>query len=308
MHPRLRACAPGNRALSRRSACSVAYYLVVAGAVSACVVAASACGDAGSGARVERAVIVPSAGTAPPTLYFAVRHRGEAPLALEAITVDGAARVAVYAQHQHEVGVPVASAEVPAWQLWLPAYGVLRFAPGAIHGMLLELQRPLTMGETRRLTIRLANGDSVSGDARVVAYADVDDALSPSPRLRRLLAAGGRIAATLTGAPTGRASAPSVEEGRALYLANGCASCHGPEGHGDGPVAKTLTPPPRDLRDVTAFKNRTDPASIAQTIAEGIVGGGAMPRFAHLDAASRQSLALYVVALRLSPSTPSTRP
>ena len=33
---------------------------------------------------------------------------------------------------------------------------------------------------------------------------------------------------------------PSVIEGQALYRANGCTSCHGPSGHGDGPMAATL--------------------------------------------------------------------
>jgi mono/diheme cytochrome c family protein len=268
----------------------------------------AACGPSERGAQIERAVIVPSAGAAPPTLYFTVRYRGSAPVALDSIRVDGAGRVAIYAQHQHEVGIPVASAEVPVWRLWLPAHGMLRLAPGAVHGMLLQLQRPVIEGETRRLSLRLATGELVVGNARVVPYADVDDALSPSPRLRRVLAAGGRLMARITGAVGEGRSVATAADGRELYLGSGCASCHGPDGRGDGPVAKTLNPPPRDLRDVTAFKNRTDVASIAQTIAEGIVGGGAMPRFAHLNADERRALALYVVSLRLPPSTSNARP
>jgi mono/diheme cytochrome c family protein len=34
--------------------------------------------------------------------------------------------------------------------------------------------------------------------------------------------------------------------GRDTYLRY-CASCHGPEGRGDGPLAGSLTPPPADL-------------------------------------------------------------
>lgn len=37
-----------------------------------------------------------------------------------------------------------------------------------------------------------------------------------------------------------------VENGRISYLSY-CASCHGPEGKGDGPVAASLTTPPTDL-------------------------------------------------------------
>ena len=55
-----------------------------------------------------------------------------------------------------------------------------------------------------------------------------------------------------------RRSSPPVEpeiSGRVLYATNGCGACHGQEGKGDGPIAKTLTPPPRDFRDGASFKN-----------------------------------------------------
>jgi high-affinity iron transporter len=91
----------------------------------------------------------------------------------------------------------------------------------------------------------------------------------------------------------------SVREGRALYEANGCVSCHGLQGHGDGPVGKTLTPAPRDFRDAGAFKNGTDGAAIARTLAAGLsVNGGQMPRFSHLTEAERRSIALFVISLR----------
>lgn len=92
--------------------------------------------------------------------------------------------------------------------------------------------------------------------------------------------------------------ASSLEHGRALYAENGCANCHGTGGHGDGPVGKTLDPRPRDFRDATAFKRGTDVASIATAIAEGVRGGGKMPRFEHLSQAERRSLALFVMSLR----------
>jgi high-affinity iron transporter len=98
-------------------------------------------------------------------------------------------------------------------------------------------------------------------------------------------------------APFGDGS--SVPEGRALYEANGCVSCHGLQGHGDGPVGKTLTPAPRDFRDAGAFKNGTDVAAIARTLAAGLsVNGGQMPRFSHLTEAERRSIALFVISLR----------
>jgi len=42
------------------------------------------------------------------------------------------------------------------------------------------------------------------------------------------------------------AAPTSTPNGAALYLRH-CASCHGASGHGDGPAAAALTPPPNDL-------------------------------------------------------------
>ncbi|HZS60303.1 MAG TPA: cytochrome c [Gemmatimonadaceae bacterium] len=93
--------------------------------------------------------------------------------------------------------------------------------------------------------------------------------------------------------------APTAAVGRELYASNGCASCHGANGHGDGPVAKTLVPPPRDFRDASAFKNGTDVAAIATTLESGLSSnGGSMPSFRHLTRDERASLALYVISLR----------
>jgi high-affinity iron transporter len=91
----------------------------------------------------------------------------------------------------------------------------------------------------------------------------------------------------------------SVQEGRALYQANGCASCHGTQGHGDGPVGRTLNPPPRDFRDRGAFKNGRDLNAIAHTLAVGLFrDGGTMPQFGHLTERERRALAFFVMSLQ----------
>lgn len=109
-----------------------------------------------------------------------------------------------------------------------------------------------------------------------------------------------------------RAPLPTAREGRTLYAENGCASCHGATGRGDGPVSATLDPRPRDFRDAAAFKKGFDVTAIAATVGNGLLvevpvsdgrGGGThhrqgMPKFEHLSDVERQSLALYVIALR----------
>ena len=42
-----------------------------------------------------------------------------------------------------------------------------------------------------------------------------------------------------------------LASGKALFIRNGCAVCHGNAGRGDGPVASSLKPPPRDFRDLS---------------------------------------------------------
>ena len=91
----------------------------------------------------------------------------------------------------------------------------------------------------------------------------------------------------------------SIGEGRTLYETNGCVSCHGPLGHGDGTIGKTLTPAPRDFRDAGSFRNGADVDAIARTLAVGpSVNGGGMPQFGHLTEVERRSIALFVISLK----------
>jgi len=98
-------------------------------------------------------------------------------------------------------------------------------------------------------------------------------------------------------------AAGDVHRGGVLYATNGCAACHGNEGHWNGPLAKTLHPPPRDFRHADAFKNGTDPDSIATTLATGLTrDGGQMQSYAHLSERERHLIAQYVISLRAQPT------
>src|SRR5262249_26244461 len=61
----------------------------------------------------------------------------------------------------------------------------------------------------------------------------------------------------------------------AQVFATRCALCHGRDGHGDGPGAKGLKPPPRNFHDAAYMNSRTD-AQLLETIHKG---KGAMPRW-----------------------------
>jgi high-affinity iron transporter len=114
------------------------------------------------------------------------------------------------------------------------------------------------------------------------------------------------LASVLASGCAGQAasSMDEIERGRTLYASNGCGTCHGQTGRGDGPVARTLHPPPRDFRDAAAFKNGTDPSSVANTIATGLTrDGGQMQSYFHLSDRERYLLARFVISLRESPAT-----
>jgi high-affinity iron transporter len=84
-----------------------------------------------------------------------------------------------------------------------------------------------------------------------------------------------------------------VEQGKAAY-AKYCTSCHGPKGEGDGPAAKALKPPPRNL--VTQPMNG-GPPEIFQVLSTG-VKGTAMIAFKHLPENDRWAIAHYVDGLK----------
>ena len=78
-------------------------------------------------------------------------------------------------------------------------------------------------------------------------------------------------------------------------FATHCAVCHGAAGRGDGPAAKSLTPPPADLTDA-ARQGQLSVFGLYNTITLGIKGT-AMTGFAALSEAQRWALAFHVSTL-----------
>lgn len=105
------------------------------------------------------------------------------------------------------------------------------------------------------------------------------------------------LAAALKRMPAGGPPPPALEgvdldAGKRTYDGL-CASCHGPEGKGDGPAAASLDPGPTDWSHPDGHA-RTDSAQKAWLITHGVGSGSAMPPF---EAALSQGQILNVLAV-----------
>jgi cytochrome c oxidase subunit 4 len=74
-----------------------------------------------------------------------------------------------------------------------------------------------------------------------------------------------------------------------------CVTCHGAEGHGDGPASGGLNPKPRNFTAAASeWKNGRKPSQIFGTLTKGL---GGMPSFASAPADDRWALVHYVHSL-----------
>jgi len=95
-----------------------------------------------------------------------------------------------------------------------------------------------------------------------------------------------------------RTPAERIARGRVVYRGS-CASCHGDEGHGDGPSATGMKPPPGDF--AAPWRHGTDAADVRRLIADG-VPGSRMPSFGgSLSANDLDAVTAYVLSLAPSP-------
>lgn len=97
--------------------------------------------------------------------------------------------------------------------------------------------------------------------------------------------------------PLSPTQAPDLKRGAALYQAN-CASCHGAAGHGDGPLAKSLNPPPIAFSDHERARERSV-FSLQQIISHG-VAGTSMPAFNQISENDRWTIAFFASTLSYS--------
>jgi mono/diheme cytochrome c family protein len=86
-----------------------------------------------------------------------------------------------------------------------------------------------------------------------------------------------------------------MTRGKAIF-AQTCATCHGPEGKGDGPAGASLTPKPRNFTQNAGWKNGTRLEAIYKTLDEGIKGSS-MVSYRDLPKRDRMALAHVVQSL-----------
>ncbi|HYI12001.1 MAG TPA: SCO family protein [Thermoanaerobaculia bacterium] len=100
------------------------------------------------------------------------------------------------------------------------------------------------------------------------------------------------------------ACGPGAEapNGRELYLAYGCAACHGENGDGNGPSAGLSFVKPRDLRNLAAYSGPKSAEGIAGTIAIGIASGRTgMPGYPDIPQRERLAIAEHLLSLAAAP-------
>ena len=95
-------------------------------------------------------------------------------------------------------------------------------------------------------------------------------------------------------------TAAELEKGQALYKKYGCAVCHGRNGRGNGQIARTLNPRPRDFHDPTVYKYGRSVKAVSRTILKGALDerGMGMPGYPQIPEGEREAISAFIVSLQ----------
>jgi cytochrome c oxidase cbb3-type subunit 3 len=148
----------------------------------------------------------------------------------------------------------------------------------------------------------LSSDDPTSPDSPVSA---IDPAVSRLVFLMMLgLMAGGFVAFRFLSKPPQPppevASDPLLTQGRTIYL-NRCATCHGNEGRGDGPIAGNLLGPPVGNLTDDRWKHGDRPDQVMAVIGRGVPNTRMEGWGRVLDPPELNAVAAYVYYLARRP-------
>jgi mono/diheme cytochrome c family protein/copper(I)-binding protein len=253
---------------------------------------------------IDSAVLVLPVGdvpaVAPYALYFTLHNRGNADVAVTGVTIDsgGTAELRGVTAHRMPVTSTAAGTRTIMQEMDrvdVPRHARVSFAPGGHTVFVTPTASGWPHGATVPFTVQLSSAWTVRGRARVLTFAEFDARLDSAQGV-----ADGAVADRTVD------SRSPVAHGERLYRANGCIQCHGAEGNGDGPLAATLQPPPRNFRQPTPYANGGTPEAIARTLSTGLSAGGAMPLYPHLRRSERLAIASYVLSLADRPADSNT--
>lgn len=197
-------------------------------------------------------------------------------------------------------GAAAPGTEDSARQIWqMLDYLAVDYSGAVENGKIVSADEYAEMQEFAQSAAQQLAGlpDKPEKAALLAQAASLKSAIAAKAGVPEVSGQARRLAADLLGAypvPVAPSSAPSLKQGQALYQAQ-CASCHGAEGKGDGPLAAGLTPPPVAFSDRDRARERSLFA-LHQTITQG-VPGTSMPAFATLGDDERWALAFFTSTL-----------
>jgi len=193
-----------------------------------------------------------------------------------------------------------ASTEDKATQIWqLLDYMAVDYAGAVAGGKVTNADEYKEMQEFSQTAERLLGElpDRPAKGALVQKAGQLKAAVENKAGESEVAALARDLASSLLGAypvPVAPRKVPDLQRGSALYQAQ-CASCHGAEGRGDGPLAAKLDPAPIAFTDRERARERSL-FSLHQSITRG-VEGTSMPSFAALSDEERWALAFFISSM-----------
>ncbi|RKF12497.1 copper chaperone PCu(A)C [Roseovarius spongiae] len=104
----------------------------------------------------------------PGAAYMTVRNTGDAPVTLTGLETPLAVMPEIHETSTNAEGV---SSMAPAGKITIAPGDSIELAPGGLHAMLMQLQEPMTEGETFVLTLEFSDGGEVTAEVPILGIA-----------------------------------------------------------------------------------------------------------------------------------------